>query len=311
MLLVMHDSIIAVRAGWGEHDMQHHLLYCIQVVLRYQLFDDRGAMLIWAVQRLPELRQLDIFLSGEPDQLSDEVSDRNGLPRSKDLADLHSRSLAWLRVSMLGSPDEVGALRLGRLPELRTCELSGDWPMPLLTSVDAASFHKAPKLQSLVLRNFEALQLQLGSLEHLTALTSLQLLNCGLRSVPVAVAALSATLCMIDLSGNERLQIDGAAAASILSCGRLRTFALRKQDIASGYDLSGPDDLGQRSKEHMEREGYFPAPFSAESLRHLMRLPNAFRKLHGHDLDVCLDLDDEPGASPLGALWPLLSEVAH
>ena len=247
------------------------------------LFDDRGAMLLETVQQLPVLADLTISFKGYTDSIVWPVSDYHGLPQCKELATLRSRSLTRLHLKMLGGPAEGNTLRLVGLPELRSCTLENIVGLPANIRIDATSFHGAPKLQALHLRFDEALQLQDGCLQQLTAVTALSLESCGLRSVPAGIASLSATLRTLDLSDNDHLQIDAAAVDSICECSQLQILSLYKGDL-----LEWGDDLGTTAldevQQQIDKRGYVPSQFSSESVAQLMHLPIAFRRRHGRDL---------------------------
>ncbi len=273
--------------------MNLHGALCLQVRLEDVLFEDRGATLLWTVQRLPALTDLDIRFEGSVPKLQRPVSDDNGLPRCGELAELHSRSLTRLSVSTLsGARDVRQTLHLVGLPELRFFQLQGAKPMPAAARIEVASFRGTPKLQELHLQDIRApLPLEVGSLDQLTALTALSLKGCGLRRVPDSVWALSSTLCVLDLSNNGRLQIDAAAVANIVECSKLRTLGLYKPSI---HDWSSKLDgaVWEGISHHMVQEGYAPAQFSPASLTQLMRLPSAFRERHNRDLNVLTDQHD-------------------
>ena len=133
----------------------------------------------------------------------------------------------------------------------------------------------APQLHSLDVWWDRALHLQQGSFQQLTALTSLKLVRCGLQSVPADIIALSATLCEVDLTINDRLQIDGAAVARIVACSRLRTLDVSKWEITA-----------QWAEEYKEQDGYVPAAFSTMTVSYLIKLPLAFHKRHRRALNV-------------------------
>ncbi len=156
--------------------------------------------------------------------------------------------------------------------------------------VDGASFAGAPRLQSLCLQWDDIMVLQNGCLQQLTAVTSLSLVGCGLRSIPADVAALSATLCVLDLSRNDNLQLDNAGVATILCCSRLKTFALYKPGISEWEDRLGLS--WRRIEQHILREGYIPVQFSEQSLTNLLRLSSLFRAQHSRELDICLSFED-------------------
>ena len=247
------------------------------------LFDDRGATLLDTVQQLPALANLTICFKGAARSLLKAIGDDHGLPECKQLAALRSRSLTRLDVQMLGGPAEGNTLRLIDVPELRSCTLRGLDGRRANICLDATSFQGAPKLQELHVLKDRTLQLQDGSLQQLTALTSLSLSGCGLRSVPAGVASFSATLCVLDLSDNGALQIDATAVNSICGCSRLQTLSLYKRDILDWKDGCGHAGW-QEVQRQMDLRGFVPAQFSSESVVQLMRLPSVFRNRHGRDL---------------------------
>ncbi len=263
-----------------------HWWWCRQVVVNNVLFEDRGATLLWTVQRLPALRHLCIDYESEVAHLDAPVSDSNGLPRCKELVELRSRSLTKLKMWMLDGPLQGNTLRLSGLPELRSCTIITDHTMPLSMCIDAASFQGVSQLQNLHIDGDERLALQLGCLEQLSALTSLALVQCGLRGVPASIASLSA-LRELDLGHNARMQLDGTAVASILQCSSLRAIGLHKPNVNKWEDSLGP--VWQQVEQHMAQEGFVPAQYSVRSLESLLYLPYAFRKRHNRDLHVCLD----------------------
>ncbi len=241
---------------------------------------------------VPQLPLRDLTIRYLDSQMGDgSPTDGHGLPRCRELADLHSRSLTRLRVDVLSELDGDNTLRLSGLPQLRCCQLRNGVGLglrsPLSLCIDATSFRGAPQLESLRIRNDEGLQLQHGSLEALTRLTSLSLERCGLRSVPAGLAALGATLRVLDLDSNARLQLDEAGVAAILQCSRLTTLGLAKGCVRD-WQYRLDSDAWQPIDQFLEDEGYAPAQFSVESIWHLMRLPAAFRERHSRDLTVWL-----------------------
>ena len=251
---------------------------------------DHSAALIWTVAGLPAL--LDLTIRFYDISMSAEDADNAGLglPRCRELADLHSRSLTRLRVDSLGGPEDVNTLRLVGLPELRSCQLRGDWRSPRTLRTDIASFRGAPQLQRLSLYRLPDCEVQHDSLGQLTGLTSLTVDGCGLRCVPAAVvASLSASLRVLHMSSNDRLQVDGAAVAAVLQCSRLTTLGLYKPGVVKWRVRP---DVWEPIARHQEEEGYTKAHYSVESLRHMMQLPLAFYNKYARDLMVCVT-DDE------------------
>ena len=125
-------------------------------MVRNEHFEDRGAALVSAAQRLPALETFHISYDKAIFFPTSEISDANGLPRCKELAELHSRTLTRLIVSMLDGPHQDNVLRLSGLPELRSLELTGPPPYPddpeanlLHIRIDTASFKEVPQLESL------------------------------------------------------------------------------------------------------------------------------------------------------------------
>ena len=258
-------------------------------MVRNVLFEDRGATLISAVQLLPDLADLDISCEYyEMVDVDAHASDGKGLPRCAELAGLHSRSLTRLSVFMLDGPAEGNTLRLSGLPQLQSCEIITGPDTPLHIRCDAARFQEVPQLRSLCVHNDVALDLQPRSLVRLTALTSLTLRGCGLRSVPADVASLSGTLRDLDLSNNDPMQIDDAAVASVVQCVQFRKLCVRKLpgDILIRWRSKLSRNTWQPIERLIEEEGYCPAQWSEESVRLLVQLPSAFRARHGRDLRI-------------------------
>jgi len=249
-----------------------------QVIAKRTRFEDRGAALMWTVQRLPALAELEIADWDETEGSRRLRREDNGMPWCQELAELRSRSLTRLAVHMLGGPAEGNALRLVGLPQLRAIELRGEPDVPLNMLIDRSSFAGAPQLQTLAVHTDEALQLEPGSLSQLTALTSLKLTRCGLRGVPAEVTSVIANLCELDLSSNG-ISVDAFFVASVLQCGRLSTLAFRSTGFY-GFDIQ------------LTRQGFSPVQMSLESLQRLMQLPTAFYKRHGRELHVCVTEDD-------------------
>ncbi len=202
----------------------------------HTLLKDRGAALFKMVRDLPELTRLDVNYEGDSADEID-IGNNNGLPRCKELAGLHSRSLQWLRVAMLDGPAEGNTLRLVGLPELRTCILLGHARRSELhVRIDAASFEGAPKLQELHVEYDDHLQLSDGCFEHLTALTKLTLADCRLNCVSADVTSVSGTLCVLDLSRNDPLQLDVETVTDIVQRSRLTSLILCKEEVLAWTD---------------------------------------------------------------------------
>ena len=248
------------------------------MIARQEHFVDRGAALLSTVALLPALAELDISDYDETEGSRRLSSEDNGMPWCSELAELRSRSLKRLAVHMLGDPAEGNTLRLVGLPELRALELCGEPDAPLKIRIDPLSFAGAPQLHSLHVHTDEALQLEPGSLPQLTALTSLRLTRCGLRSVPADVTPLFATLRELDLSSNG-ISVDASFVASVLEYGRLSRLAFR-----SGRVYCVDDQLA--------RQGFCPVQMNLKSLQRLVQLPVTFYKRHGRELHVCVTDDD-------------------
>ena len=95
------------------------------------------------------------------------------------------------------------------------------------------------------------------------------------------VASLSNTLRVLDLSCNERMQIDCDAVSAFLRCSQLTRLSLGKEELTRWEN-----DFGATTSS--EQEGYAPAPWSLQSVSSLMQLPSAFRKCHSRDLDISM-----------------------
>ncbi len=260
-----------------------------QVATHHEYGGDHSAALIWTVARLPALLDLTMRFHAISMNAEDGADDGLGLPRCQELAELHSRSLTQLRVDLFGDAEDSNMLRLIGLPALRCCQLRGGLCSPLRT--DAATFQGAPQLQSLRVDRFEDFQLHHESLRQLTGLTSLTIEGSALRSMPAAlVASPSATLRVLDLSYNDRLQVDAAAVAAILQCSRLTTLGLYKPGVVKWHVRP---DVWEPLARHHEEKGYTKAHYSVESLRHMMQLPLAFHKQHARDLMVCITDEEQ------------------
>jgi len=251
------------------------------VDVRNVLLKDRGAALFTTVQQLPALTDFVTYGPGLDEARDLNISDDNGLPRCQELAELHSRSLTRLIMCMLDGPEDGNLLRLVDLPQLRSCQLRGEdpecWPA-LNIRIDAISFQGAQQLQTLHLQDDQELQLQVGWLQQLTALTALKLIDCGLHSIPADLASAGMTLCVLDISFNNQLQLDDAAVRCLLGCCQLQKLGLHK----SGYS------------------------FSMSSMANMLRLQREFRELHGRDLNIFLDDESHEQCSEVGfdCIWP-------
>ena len=266
-----------------------------QVTVHGRPFSDRGATLVRTVPQMPAVLDLDIDWDGSA-RLVASVDDRKGLPRCQELAELHSRSLTSLRVSMMDGLVEGNMLQLSGMPELRTFELLGDGEGPSNLQIDTESFAGAPQLQCLDLSCDPALHLQDGNLTQLTALTSLRLVDCGLRSVPADVASLSDTLCELFFDCNDSLQIDKAAVACIIQCSRLTRLTLDKQNIEAWEDQL--DDCWESIEAQMNTTNCIPSLWSSDSVRNLVQLPSAFSRAAWSGIEIILLMCNSHAQSP-------------
>ena len=245
------------------------------------LFVDRGVTLLSTVQHLPALTDFDLIGRGADYSmyLKSPISDVNGLPRCQELAALHSSSLTQLRLWMLDGSVDDNLLRLEGLPQLRSCQLRGEPEYGTLgMSIDAASFIGAPQLELLHLQDDEELQLHDGCLQRLTALTALKLIACDFEEIPPVVASLSMTLCVLDMSLNDHLQLDDATVGTVLGCSRLQKLGLHKDG----------------------------ASFDMESMASIVRLQRVFRQEHGQDLEIFFDGEahEQCSAVSFDCMWP-------
>ncbi len=250
--------------------------------MRDKGFKDRGVMLLRTIEQLPVLVDLDIGFEGSANGRP--VDPRGRFLRCQELAELHSRTLTSLVVTMLdGSMEGNTPLQLNGLPELRSCDLLGDdeGETAMNIRIDAESFNGAPQLQSLCVSSDWTLQLQDGSLAQLTALTSLRLNWCGLRSVPADIAWLSKTLCELNLIMNYNLQLDKAAVARIVQCSRLQKLSLHQPDFSLWQDT-----VGNSWQSLMQQMHQIPSLWSSESVSQLVLLPSAFHMRHGRYLQI-------------------------
>jgi len=262
----------------------------LQVKVHDVLFEDRGVTLLHTVQMLPVLTHLAIRHCNEASSLLAPVSASNGLPTCKELSELRSCSLTQLKVEMLGCPPDGNLLRLSGLPALRSCWFIGsESDMPLNMCIDGTSFEGALQLQQLHVESDPGLQLQHGSLQQLSALTSLMLRRCGLRSVPADVGFLGGTLRELDLAHNYSMQFTSPALENILQCKRLEVIYLFKPNISQWAGSFGPS--WPSVEQHMAQEGYVPHQLSTDSVKQMMKLEVEFLLRHGRRLHVDLDTD--------------------
>ena len=144
----------------------------------------------------------------------------------------------------------------------------------MFMEVDAASFQGAPQLQTLHLQDDEGLLLSPGCFHQLTALTALHLICCDLRSIP-DLASVATTLCVLDLSLNDKLQLSHVAAATILQCSRLEEFGM-----------------------------YGSASLDIETVEHVVELLVAFPEKHGRNLHFFDDQGSHESCCGLDLRWP-------
>jgi len=116
----------------------------------------------------------------------------------------------------------------------------------------------------------------------LTALMSLKLQECGLINIPPALAALGGSLTSLELPLNNGLQLADDDFTALLALQKLRKLNLHKSSLSESYD-SGDRALASAAQAHLQ---FVPALWSSCSLKHLVRLPGAFLKGHGHELDL-------------------------
>ena len=121
-------------------------------------------------------------------------------------------------------------------------------------------------------------------LQQLTALTQLTVMGCGLLSVPADVAFSCATLCELDLSRNEQLQIDDNAVDATLSCRQLKVLGLHMPDPVGWLEA-----LWQLNK---PPEADIPTKWSTQNSTRLQHISDAFSMRHGRPLKIALTQDE-------------------
>ena len=132
--------------------------------------------------------------------------------------------------------------------------------------VDWESFRHAGKLQSLSFRGMKTVSLLPDSLVVLPALATLELEDCGIVSIPVALTALTDSLTRLALAANNALQLDSEGFLTLLALRKLRMLDLRKP---------APHGPGGAMATQ-------PLNWSPRSVCHLVKLCPAFMEQHGH-----------------------------
>ncbi len=158
-----------------------------------------------------------------------------------------------------------GFLQL-HLPALQSLQVSAPYWKTGILHVNQDSFSDAANLTSL---SFDyGLTLRFLP-EGFTGLSTLNMMMCGLASIPAAVgAALAGSLTHLALPYNDDLQLADADVATLLALRKLQTLDLRKTSLENKLQ------------------------WSPRSLQHLVELPVAFLANHGHKLALRL-LDDD------------------
>lgn len=168
------------------------------------------------------------------------------------------------------------------LPQLRRLEIIGvEEPLhtPAGLRLDRDSLQEAAKLEYLTLKYpGTPVTLQPDTFTGLTALVSLELMECGLVSIPPAVTALIGSLTSLALPYNNDLQLADDDIATLLSLQCLRQLNLRKSSFTTAF-RNGDIATAEAAKAHLH---YEPPLWSPRSLHHLVQLPGSFLAYHGH-----------------------------
>ena len=210
-------EILTVISGLTALDV--HLIGCG--------LDDYGAAIFRAASSLTALQHLELSYVPDPGTKQPLPQGKFHMPRCWELSKLRSQSLHTLSVAMTSGH----VLRLAGLVSLRECHLLGDNRDDGVLRIDLSSFASCVKLEELTLHHHEKLSLELGCFDALPALTSLTLTDCGLTSVPLAVAPLT-TLVVLNLSRNMCLDVDKADTALLRGLTLLRALDLAKPEQA-------------------------------------------------------------------------------
>ncbi len=176
------------------------------------------------------------------------------------------------------------------LPALRRASIHGDCVASGKLRLDRDSLQGASNLNSLSLETWELVTLLPDCLAGLPALATVELMLCGLVSVPAALTALNGILTSLALSWNDGLQLTDDDVTRLLTLRKLRHLDLRKSffDDAINYRVAAAT---------VEALHYEPALWTTRSLQCLVALPCAFLTQHGHALEMQvhqeLDMSEE------------------
>ena len=172
------------------------------------------------------------------------------------------------------------------LPQLRHLEIVGVEEIqhtPAGLCLDRDSLRETAKLESFTLKHPGPVgTLQPDCFAGLTALASLELLECGLDSIPPALTALAGSLMSLALPYNNDLQLAYDDVATLLALRSLQQLDLRKSSFNKVF-RKGDILIAAVVQDRLH---YEPALWSPRSVKHLVRLPGAFVKNHGHVLDL-------------------------
>jgi len=169
-------------------------------------------------------------------------------------------------------------LRLHHLPELRRLALEGDRPDSGTLHFDKDSFLGSGKLEYLSVHRPGRLAIMPDSFVGLTALATLELLDCHPSHIPAAVTALSGSLASLSLSFNGALQLTDDDVGRLLTLRKLRGLDLRKRSFVMELGLAAA------ARTVAAQLRYQPALWSPRSLQHLIELSNAFVMRDGRAL---------------------------
>ena len=220
-LQVLHIFTAAIDLSSAELNAvlgrTHSLVEFTLILSRQSLcWVDRGAALMETLSQLPALQKLVIRTGGRPDP-------SYNLPTVAELAMLSSPRLTFMGLDIDTSSE--GSLSLGALPALTTCQLLGCGPADVV-HLTASSFSGAPNLTQLDLGNISNIHLSPDCFNSLSFLSDLRLVDCGLVLMPPALAAVQGTLRHLNLSNNNRLEIEECGYSILLGLSALERLDL-------------------------------------------------------------------------------------
>jgi len=167
--------------------------------------------------------------------------------------------------------DSDSVLRI-YLPALRSAHIFALGRNTGRLQLDKDSLSAAPQLELLCLCHV-TVTMTPDCFTGLTALATLDLIDCSLTTIPPALTALAGSLTSLMLPFNDGFQLDPDAAKRVLALGKLRELDLRTKEY-----VFEPQD---------------GSAWKLYSLQGVVELLEAFLLQHGHWLAIRLHRDTD------------------